>query len=298
VNRISLKQIELVSSSVSDGNYGGAAVSEWVQGTAYAVGEIVSYTDHYVYQAKYAIDGSPSDAAPPDDKSVWALVGVLDRWAMFAPIVNRQTIAETIDVTVDASGTDCVGIFNVEALSVTFELYRGAELKKSETISLLRPPSSAGWYDWLFEEYSVQSKLLWQYPKYQTSTLRVTFASFDGNNAACGFCAPGVVQYLAKTQIRAAATLIDYSYVAFSRGLVIIEEGSSADDLSIDLVVETERIGQVREVLLREAGHAAIYDASDTGDPDLIVLALYKRFERVYSVRGWTRCNLSLNGLV
>lgn len=295
---VSLRDISLISSTVPDGEYLGESVSEYVLGAAYSKGDLVYHSDHYVYAAINDIASLDNDTPPPDS-SLWRLIGALDRWAMFVPIINKQTIAaDSIEVVVDASRTDYVGLFGVDAVEAYFELFVSDAVVASETISLIRPISSSGWYQWFYDEYHTVGKLSWEYPKYAAAQLKIVLTGYAGGSAACGFCGCGSVRVLGKAQINMGASLVDYSYAPFVNGLVTITPGSSADDLTIPFILPVESVGKLREALAREAGRPTIFDIRDSRDADLFVLALFKRFERQYSLRGFARCSLQLNGLI
>lgn len=295
---VSLRDISLISSTVPDGEYLGESVSEYVLGAAYNKGDLVYHSDHYVYAAVNDIAAVDNDAPPPGS-ALWRLAGALDRWAMFVPIVNRQTISpESIEVFLDASGTDFVGLFNVDASEAFFELSVGEEVVAFEARSLIRPITASGWYQWLFDSYETTRKFTWEYPKYAVSQLRIVLTGYSGGTAACGYCGCGSARVLGKAEVGAGASLVDYSYAPFVNGLVTITPGSSADDLTIPFILPVERVGKIREALAKEAGRPAIFDIRDSRDADLFVLALFKRFERQYSLRGFARCSLQLNGLI
>lgn len=97
-------------------------------------------TDDYVY-VSFEDDGttertphetyiSLSDANvgnyPPDDPVNWSLVGATNRWKMFDGYVNTQSEdTEDIVVHLDSSGTNYVGLFLMNAKSVTLSFYKG-----------------------------------------------------------------------------------------------------------------------------------------------------------------------------
>lgn len=298
MRRISLKGITLLSSSIPDGIYEGVPIAGWDSSSAYAAGTLVSYTDHYVYRAKSSV--ASDGQSPPSATGSWQFAGALDRWAMFEPILRKFSQSEGfIEVEVDVSSADVIGLFNLTGcVSVDFELRRAGELKRKETVDLKRPGIVAGWYSWLFSGLTTESKLLWQFPKYTSATLTLRLNGHPGESVSCGFCSPGLLQDIAATQRGLSASLIDYSYAPFSGGLVTITPGGSADDLSVSLMIPTVQVGSVRDIFYRGSGKPAIFDLRDSGDPDLLVVALLKKFERVYSFREWTRCVLTLNGLI
>ena len=113
-----LQDTTLYYSSVSESTY-----SEWSSSTAYNTGDRVyvtkesdgttERTPHEVYES---LANSNTGNYPPDNADKWSLVGATNRWKMFDGYVNTQTEdSSDIEIKIDASGTDCVSFFDLEA---------------------------------------------------------------------------------------------------------------------------------------------------------------------------------------
>ena len=304
---IKLKDIEsgtLIDSSIADNTFGGTAVSHWfpTDGNAakghiryYATGEI-----KYVYKAKQDIAANPAANPPPDDPANWQLIGSCDRWAMFDRIGNTKSSAtNSFSVKVDSGGTDCVGLFGLTCKEVTLTLTAQSETKKTETIGLQSPISSASWYTWFFEPIEYKTLLLWEYPKYATSTLTVVFNN-TGSTAECAVMRWGKIYDIGTTQTRATGDLVDHATKKYSGGMVVIEPNKSADIISFNMFINHNRNQKIKELFQSIAGKPSIFDCnnSNTDQEDVIVYALFKRLIRLYSTPKFSLYNGKIEELI
>ena len=301
---VSLIDLTLTSSSIPVGYYQLVPVPAWSSVSNYVVGNQIYYaglTPHYVFKCIQDIAGLVTNPIPSLDASHWELVGTTDRWAMFDDMRGTQSQALTsFSGEVSAAGCDYVGIFGIDAQSVTLTHMFGSEVIKSETIDLRLPLSAPDWWYYFFEDLEFVEQVSWEFPRYGAgSRLLFEFTTSPGAVAKCGVFRPGQEFSVSNTQKGVSSRIVDYSNRA-SSSLPMIVPGGSGDDIDLTLILPYDSVDYVSRVFRGNAGKPAIYDCNNDGDPPLnsfLLYALFKSFDRVYPDGKFVRCNVSLQGL-
>jgi len=265
---VNLKNITLISSTIPEDQYNGAATpdGEWTPGT-YADGDVVYYTGttpHKVYQSISA----SNTATPGEDVTKWTDLGATDRWLLFDAYMNTQTSnATSFTVVVDAADCDYVGVFNCDATSITFALSDDGVVKKSETISL-EASFPKDYDEWFFWPSDYKRRAAWEYPQYSSATtqLSVTVSSATGD-AKCGVLAIGKAYMLGMTEFGAEVGFNDYSYKYENdtTGAVELIPGNYKDTGSLKMWADNDKIDSIKRRLVENRGKAAIYDFNNNG---------------------------------
>ena len=299
---VTLADVTLNSSTIPVNYYAGAVIPVWAI-ASYSVGNIVYYgatTPHYVYKCRTAIVSSGTDPIPSLDTSRWELIGTTDRWAMFDDMRNTQSrFLESFSGEVSSAGCDFVGLYNLDAVEVELTHMVGSDVIKSEVFDLRVPISAPDWWEYFFEDISLEERLPWNYTKYGSgSRLQFRITQVSGAVAKCGVFRTGVSSDIGKVQKGLATRLVDYSNKS-STSILAVAPGGNADDIDLTLVLPIESVEWVYRVFKSNCGRAAIYDCNEEGEnlPSFVLYALFKSFDRVFPYGRFVRCNVSLQGL-
>lgn len=297
-----LNDISLTSSSVNPSTY-----SEYAGGSVYAAGDNVRVSFESdgttpVYPAEEYIslaDGNTGNY-PPDDPINWSLIGAENRWKMFDNYVNTETTnTETIEVVVDASGADIIGLFNLQAISVSFELTAYSEVKISETIDMATMPESS-WYSYFFNDATFKTDVLWSFTSYAAASLKITITYYAGAEAQCGMVAIGTQQDMGKSYYEPSIGIIDYSIKeSDDLGRTYLKQGNFANKIDIDFWMDNEQIDAIKKILTSIRGTPAIFDCNnDTSYESLIAYGFYREF--IITIPGpvKSKCSIDIEGLI
>ena len=293
-----------ITSDIADGTYLGAAVTAWSGTSSYAVGDIRCDTTtrpHYVYKCKSIVTHTTgTEPRPSLDDTRWTLIGTTDRDAEFDDLIGTQSFRTTSHtVTVDASGTNYVVFYNLDATSITLTLTNSIGVVKTETINLKLPMSAPSWWAYFCEDSKTKKQLSWKYPKYATSTLTVTINTFAESIVKCGVFRWGSASgEIGAAQKGITTTLMDYS----TKGTIYnVTAGPSADNIDLTMYIPVSSVDGVRELFRQNIAKVAVYDCNNGDENDLesfVLLALYKSFTRVFEYKGIVKCNISLQGVI
>jgi hypothetical protein len=236
---------------------------------------------------------------PPDNPTKWSETGTSNRWKMFDDYLNTTTEdTDDIEVSVASVATDLVGLFNLQASSVTFELIRDSVVLKSETINLKIIPGN-GWYSWLHDPYDYKTKALWSYTKYTDGTLTVTLSPYAGK-VKCGSMIIGSQVYLGQTRYNPRVGIDDYSIITTdSLDRTYLVQGNYADRADITMWLNNTQIDRVRRKLASIRAEACIYDLNnEKSDYDsLRILGYYKNFDITILGPTVSQCVLEIGGI-
>ena len=177
-----------------------SSYNEWLVGTAYTVGNNVKVsfesdgtTPRYPIE-EYTALGSTTGDYPPDSPTDWSLIGAANNWAMFDDYVNTQTEQTTsMEVEVDSSNTNMVGLFGLQATSVTLTQIVNTELLTDGDASSDSYTTGTGWsYDAGNTQYDCSGAQTADSKLYQSVTLdenkyyqvKFTVSNYSAGNVA------------------------------------------------------------------------------------------------------------------
>ena len=175
----------LTASNVPETDAGEA---EWVSGTTYDVGDIVSVLGDTQRRYESLIDYNQGNDPVDDDGTNWLDLGATNRWRMFdggTGTLTRQ--AESIEVTIKPSNlVNAIAFFNVSAsqIRVTATPQNSSEVGYDQTYDLIIGLEESNWWSYFFG--SVQSTIdpvrdlvLLNLPQYINPTITVTISRGD-----------------------------------------------------------------------------------------------------------------------
>jgi hypothetical protein len=202
----------------------------------------------------------------------------------YQQIIEAGTTDELQGVVADL---DFIG--TVDDLSVLF-------LPKYEMIGL-GSFSVADYYEYFFDEVEYKSDLVWYYPQYGNSTIRITISD---TLPECGLVVIGRSADIGLTQYRPTVGIIDYSIKSTDNfGNTILSQGAFAKraDVEFDLIQPEVDSLQIRLAGLR--GIPALYDCNndDSDFESLLIYGYYEKFDVVIPNFSFSTCNIRIQGL-
>jgi hypothetical protein len=293
---------ELTASNVTE-----ADEAEYDSTTTYSILDYVMVTGtaggaatatHKIYQSQ---TGSNLGNDPTtDDGTYWEEISSTNRFKMFNDIVQEQTERSGgIDVTIVISSVvNALGLINVDAASATVVMTDATEGEVyNETFSLVSTSSIQDWYAYFFEPIVRQTQLaITDLPPYAGADIEITLT--DSGVAKCGACVLGQFAELGLSQYGASLGIIDYSVKSTdASGRVTITAGDYADTMEVDVVLDTAKLGQVKNVLTDIRTTPVVWIAQDN-NPDYVVYGYYREFDVIVSNPTLSRCALQIEGLV
>jgi hypothetical protein len=281
----------LVSTNVAE-----TPPAAWNSGTTYAEDAQASdLVNHRIFQS---VAGTNTNHALTDE-AWWVEVGPTNPWAMFDNMNTSQTThADSVVVTVQTSGrVDSLALFNVSAGSVQVVSLDGATEIFNETYSLAATSGIDDWYSWFFEPIDrITEMVVPNLPVYADQTITVTISD-PGATVAVGNLVIGQTRDLGLSLAGAQAGIIDYSKkVADDFGNYSISERAFSDTLSLSVVVDNDRVDQVRNLLRRYRAVPLVW----VGHNDFAttqVFGFFRSFSLVFAYPAQSTCDLQIEGL-
>ena len=293
---------ELTASNVAETDE-----AEYSSATTYADGDLVMVTGtaggaatatHKIYESQA---GSNTGNDPTtDDGTYWTVVSSTNRFKMFDNIVQDQTIrAGGIDVTV-TTGTvvNSIGFFNVDAASIQIIMDDPTDgVVYNQTFDLISTSGIQDWYAYFFEPIVRTTEIaVTGLPPYSTADIQIIFT--DTGIAKCGKCAIGQQADIGLSQHGMSLSIIDYSVKSTdASGRVTITPGDYVDTVEVDVVLNTDQIGTVKDVLTDIRTEPVVWIPEDDNSAYL-VFGYYREFDVIVSNPTLSRCSLEIEGLV
>jgi len=293
---------ELTASNVAETDE-----AEYSSATTYADGALVMVTGtaggaatatHKIYESQA---GSNTGNDPTtDDGTYWTVVSSTNRFKMFDNIVQDQTIrAGGIDVTV-TTGTvvNSIGFFNVDAASIQIIMDDPTDgVVYNQTFDLISTSGIQDWYAYFFEPIVRTTEIaVTGLPPYSTADIQMIFS--DTGIAKCGICAIGQQADIGLSQHGMSLSIIDYSVKSTdASGRVTITPGDYVDTVEVDVVLNTDQIGTVKDVLTDIRTEPVVWIPEDDNSAYL-VFGYYREFDVIVSNPTLSRCSLEIEGLV
>lgn len=151
-----MRIIKLIANSLVSSNVTGSTYSEFNAATSYSAGNKVKVsfesngtTARFPVEEYESLTGSNVGNYPPDDTTNWLYLGAENRGKMFDEYTNTQT-ENTSEIEVEISSNNCnaVGLFNLQAKTVTFTQIVNVEMVTNGDCSVDSFTNGTGWsYD-------------------------------------------------------------------------------------------------------------------------------------------------------
>jgi hypothetical protein len=232
-----------------------STLSEYSSSTTYALDDQVKVsfesdgtTPRYPVEEYTSLVASNVGNYPPDNPTKWQLDGASNRWKMFDGYVGTYSEAiEEIEVEIDSSRQNMVGLFGLQAKEVTFAQIVNTEFMTDYDCSSDSFTKETGWaYDLANTQYDCDGTQTASSKLYQTITLKTeihyqvqfvvsnylagNIAGYVGGTAGTDVAANGTY-----TQIIAPGSTDSYAGVIADADFV-----GSIDSISVKKVPNTE----------------------------------------------------------
>ena len=178
-----------------------SSLDEYASGTTYSTNDEkkVSFesdgmTPRYPVEEYTSLADSNTGNYPPNNPAKWSLTGASNRWAMFDDFVGTQTDnSDNIEVEVDSSQTNMVGLFRLQAKTVTLTQIVNDELITDGDVSTDSFTKGTGWvYDDGNDQYDCDGTQTALSKLYQSVTLtkgkkyqvQFTLSNYSAGNIA------------------------------------------------------------------------------------------------------------------
>lgn len=230
------KQAGNVNNAVGDNAFWytvGTVYPTYSAVATYAIGAYATdATNHKIYVS--AVSANIGNALT--DTTKWTYVSYTNRWKMFDPVYNSQSLNDeemTIVIT-PSTGIDSLALLNLDGTSATIlQSITG----HTETVSLISH-TVPDWYEYFFEELLTTGDVLFDnIPPNPSSTLTVTVTNLDGT-AKMGCMIPGKQKTLGSTNWELSRTINDFSKaVEDADGNVTLSVGAYSKRMRVDVAV-------------------------------------------------------------
>lgn len=237
-------------------NVAASSLDEYASGTSYSTGDQVrvSYesdgtTPRQPVEEYESLADSNSGNYPPDSPDQWSLLGASNKWQMFDDFANTQTSnTDSIEVEIDSSDTDAVGLFNLQAKQVTLTQIVNTELITNGDATSDDFTKETGWsYDSSNTEYDCDGSQTSSSKLYQTPTLKgntyyqvvFTIKNYSAGNIA------GYAGGTSGTNVNANGTYTQIIKTGSTNEAGVIADADfsgSVDDMSVKKVPNYETI--------------------------------------------------------
>jgi len=251
----------------------------WQSGTDYAAGDRVQY-ENRLYEAINAVN---SNTPPDEDALNWLYVGPVNKMAMFDHFMTTATVYDqAIEVSVDVSDCDGLGLFGLYAQSVRVVLHDNTSDADvfDETYDLERYDVT-DWYEWTYNVPTYRERLFVPLPMFYDATLTVTITP-RGDAAKCAFMAWGRSDYLGATLYGASVSARSNTRKERSAdGHVYLQKGISWRRMSVPVIVDDSHVDDVVRRLSELDGVPCMYaaDPREGGYESMLIFGFYRDFD-------------------
>ncbi len=157
----------------------------------------------------------------------------------------------------------------------------------------------ADYYPYFFSPFEFKQDIIWYYPLYGNSTLRVNIAK-PSSDAECGLEVIGATTDLGLSQWKPTVGIIDYSIKSTdSFGNTILDQGDYADRIDVETDIDDNNVDGVKKKLTSIRGLPTLFDCNNDNSPkeSLIIYGFYEKFDIMIPNVSFSTCNIRIQGL-
>lgn len=247
-----VKPIPVTDANMLDSNIPETDAPLWLIGTAYALAAEVMI-DHVVYKAASANTGK--DPRLEENRTIWPIVGMTNRWRMFdmtRGVEIQSSAMDEIQVVIQANQLySSLALFGLSAEDVRIEIINGSEgVVYDETYSLSSNAGIYYYYEWFYSPPTRNSQFVtFDLPYYSGAQIRVTISN-TGNVVRVGKLVIGYSKELGCTSYG-----INVRFIDFSRrdrddfGNLVKVDRRKIAERTFQVKVDSDRLIQVEETL-------------------------------------------------
>jgi len=274
-----------VSSTIDEPDTGETA---WSNAATYAIGDVIYYTNHKVYESLIAgnLNNIPSAEIqndPDQPPTKWLELGYTNRWRMFDLLRNvKSADASPVEVVLEPGvRINSIGLFGLEADSVTIQMHVGSGEIYSYT-ETGRTRFVENWTQYFFDEF-LQNPSLARFDLPMVATATITITLTGTSTVKLGSLVIGNNLIIGEVQYGAESDVLNFSRIerAFD-GTSLLLQRRSIPKIITRVFANKSQIPAIR--LLRENLNAtpAVWAGLDQNEDEyfepLLILGVYKRF--------------------
>lgn len=309
---ITTKPITVTSGMISSSTVAYPDVGEnlWSSAVTYAAGATISYSINGVFhrfQSKQASNLNHIPVAYPDDatNAWWIDLGYVNKLAAFQLERNTQTIT-TSPYTVRINPGQRVGVIgvgNVEADTVTVNVYNAASELLYTQINSLLTRSVYDWYSWTYAAFTqLKSNLFINLPLNSTHTFELSFAKASGQ-VKVGFIVPGMPLDIGKALMGGTGVRM-LNFSVFERdefGEVKVTVRRNIDKVNYQLMIESARLNAVRHMLADLNGVVTMWAGIENSDhpyfENVFTIGMYKDFGNTIEQSNFVQADIEIEAV-
>lgn len=280
--------------------------AEWSSATTYADGDLVMVTGtaggaatatHKIYESE--VGSNVGNDPTTDDGTNWTEISSTNRFKMFDTIVQDQTERSggiEVELT-PAQVTNGLACINVDCASIRILMNDPTEGDVyDETFTMTSYSGITDWYAYFFTAIVRKKDLvIIGLPPYASATITATFT--DTGTAKVGALVIGTYATIGDSQYGASFGIIDYSTKSVdAQGRTTITAGSYADEADVDVIIETTRFAEVKNILTELRTVPSVYVAEE-GTDGTVIYGYYREFDVILSGPVVSTCSIQIEGL-
>lgn len=266
---------------------------EYVPATSYSIGvRVIIASTHSVYESLQNINAGHAPATSP---TWWVYVGATNAYKAVDPKVSTQTVNNTsMTFEFPTLKANTIAFLNMQCESITVELLEGATVIFSETRNGYTR-DTAGWYSYLFGDFTYKNFFLFEHPYNPTAIYRITLT---GATCKLGVMVRGTMFYIGKTPWGLEKGFIDYSKTDFDQwGESYLKQGNVRDFMNSTIKIDTPRNPIVEKVLKERRGKLSLYVPAN-GLYDLAVYGFLREPKLIYSNPVISESTFDIQGVI
>ncbi|WP_306393334.1 hypothetical protein [Telluria beijingensis] len=212
---------------------------------------------------------------PLSDGAWWNKRTAINRWAMFddrnsTVTSNPEEIIAVVSARAITQGLFAGALDASEVLVSMTHPTRG--LVYSEKRNLVLPRSGSSFFGWCFNRLRMRTWFLTlALPVFANALVTITIRK-PGSVAKCGMCLQGAVVESGRSLIGLGTELKDYSSTTFfADGSSETTERGFSKRMSVDVMVETDRVEELEDYLSGRRQKTLVYLASTTRGDTMLV---------------------------
>ncbi len=273
------------------------AYPNWLTGTTYSIGQIVTYGIYGTYKS---LQNNNLFKPPNTEPTYWLRIGPTNKMACFDDKVSTATTsAGTLDFVVLANSEDTISLLNLVGNSVSIAVSTNSTVNYTAT-EQLAGSESIDWYSYFYFD---QDTARTQANFFNIVGLANQYISvrINGTNVQIGNYVQGQIKQIGDTQYGASTGIIDYSKKETDEfGETTLTVRNYSKRMNSQIMISNSNINRVQRLLYSLRATPALWIGSDdlTYEEPLIVFGFYKDFSTEISYPTSSICNLEIEGLI
>ena len=310
--------VALDSTNVAESSY-----DEWSVSTPYTVGDKVYYDpdNALVYHEFEALTNHTGSAPAINGTTDWLDLGPANSRAMFDDRTSTQTLVdeELVVSVIPGAFFDRIALLNITGCTtINITITEGEATLYDEDFDV--SGNAEDWDEYFFGEDEDNLAALAVVPGifaegspgrsslvlnpsvfYAACTVTLTLTGTSGIDVGLGLLVIGRSRYLGETLSAPSLSIEDYSTKETDAfGNTYLVERPYADVVSVEFILDTIQVDNVRRELAKFRATPVLYDLNNVGSSyeSLVVFGYYEQFDIKLSIDQKSFCTLRVQSLV